>query len=320
MAGAVVNLAAAFVEQVAHVALMLAAAPTLNGVIRWLQARLVGHAGPPLLQPWREFFRLLRKQPVMAESASDVFAIAPLLSAAAVAIVAVLVPSFTLGMTLAPCADLLAIAGLLALARCSMALAGMDAGTAFGGMGASRTMAVACLSEPALVLVVFVLGLLAGSSNLDVIAAMQQESGADWRTSAGFALIATLLVAIVDGPNGPPVRAVFAMRREAMALEFSGRDLAAIDATEALRLLVWFNLIVAMFLPFGIAPAGAGPAALLLGFVCWVAKLLVLAAALTLLRTVTGRMRPTHVPHMLGLAILLGLMAVVFLFVGVGTA
>ena len=109
------------------------------------------------------------------------------------------------------------------------------------------------------------------------------------------------------------------MQREAMALEFSGRDLAVIDATEALRLLVWLNLIVAMFLPFGIAPAGAGPAALLLGFVCWVAKLLVLAGALALLQTVMGRMRLMHVPHMLGVAILLGLLAVVFLFASAGT-
>jgi formate hydrogenlyase subunit 4 len=271
------------------------------------------------LQPWRELARLLRKQPVMAESASEVFAIAPLLSAAAVAVVAALVPSFTLGVTLAPCADLLAIAGLLALARASIALAGMDAGTAFGGIGASRTMAVGCLSEPALLLVVFVLGLLAGSSNLDVIAAMQQESGTDWRTSAGLALIATALVAIADGADRAPARSEFAMQREALALEFSGRDLAVIEATEALRLLVWLNLIVAMFLSFGIAPAGAGPAALLLGIVCWLAKLMLLAGALALLQTVMGRMRLMHVPHVLGLAILVGLLAVVFLFAGVGT-
>jgi formate hydrogenlyase subunit 4 len=314
-----VNLAAAFAEQVAHVALMLAAAPTLVGVIRWMRARLVGRVGPPLLQPWREFLRLLRKQPVMAESASEVFAIAPLLSAAAVATVAVLVPSFTLGMTLAPCADLVAIAGLLALARASIALAGMDAGTAFGGIGASRTMTVACLSEPALVLVIFVLGLLAGSSNLDVIAAMQQEAGTDWRTGAGLGLIATVLVVVADGANQLMVRSEFAMQREAMALEFSGRDLAVIEATEALRQLVWLSLIVAMFFPFGVAPAGAGPAALSLGIVCWVAKLLLLAGALVLVQTVTGRMRPMQVPGMLGVAVLLGLLAVVFLFASMGT-
>ena len=128
LAGGVVNLAVAFVEQVAHVALMAAAAPTLIGIIRWMEARLAGQVGPPV-QPWQDLARLLRKQPVMAESASEVSAIAPLLSLAAVAIVAVMVPSFTLGMTLAPFADLLVIAGLLSLARCSIALAGMDAGT-----------------------------------------------------------------------------------------------------------------------------------------------------------------------------------------------
>ena len=319
LAGGVVNLAVAFVEQVAHVALMAAAAPTLIGIIRWMEARLAGQVGPPVLQPWQDLARLLRKQPVMAESASEVSAIAPLLSLAAVAIVAVMVPSFTLGMTLAPFAELLVIAGLLSLARCSIALAGMDAGTALGGMGASRVMAFGVLSEPALVLAIFALGLLAGSSNLDVIAAMQQESGAGWQTGAGLALIATVLVAIVDGLNGPAARLELAMRREATTLEFSGRDLAVIDATEALRRLVWFDLVIAMFVPFGIAAAGAGVAALLLGFVCWVAKLLVLAGALALLHTTMGRARLVHVTHVLGVAILLGLLAVVFLFASAGT-
>lgn len=313
------NLVVGFIAQILHIALMIAAAPTLIGAIRWMQARLAGRAGPPILQPWRNLARLLRKQPILAESASDVSAFAPLLSLAAVAIVAVMVPSFALGMIFAPFADLLVIAGLLSLARCSIALAGMDAGPALGGMGASRMMTVACLSEPALVLVIFTLGLLAGSSNLDVIAAMQQESGADWRTGAGLAVIATVLVAIADGAGGPMVRPELAMQRQALALEFSGADLAVIDATEALRLLVWFNLIVAMFLPFGIAPAGAGLGVLLLGFVSWVAKLLVLAAALALVRTVMGRMRPMHVPHVLGVAILLGLLAVVFLFASAAT-
>jgi formate hydrogenlyase subunit 4 len=314
-----VNLAVALVAQMVHVALMVVAAPTLTGVISWMQARLVGRAGPPALQPWQDLARLLRKHPVVAESSSEVSAVAPLLSAAAVALAAVLVPSFTLGMMLAPFADLLAIAGLLALARCSIALAGMDAGAALGGLGASRTMVVACLSVPALVLAIFALGLLAGSTNLEVIAAMQQEGGTDWRTGAALALIAAVLVAIADGTAGLAAVPELAMQREAIALEFSGRDLAVIDAAEALRLLVWFDLIIAMFLPFGIAPADAGLSALLLGCICWVAKLLVLAAALALLQTLMGRIRLMHVPHLLGVAILLGLLAVVFLCFGVGT-
>ena len=111
------NLVVGFIAQILHIALMIAAAPTLIGVIRWMQARLVGRAGPPILQPWRTLPRLLRKQPIMAESASEVSAIAPLLSLAAVGTVAVMVPSFTLGMTFASFAELLVIAGLLAVAR-----------------------------------------------------------------------------------------------------------------------------------------------------------------------------------------------------------
>jgi formate hydrogenlyase subunit 4 len=315
-----VNLVVALAVQVLHVALMLASAPTLIGVTSRMQARIVGRAGPPLLQSWRDLARLLRKQPVMAESSSEVFAVAPLLSVASVGIVVMLVPSFALGMAFAPFADLLVIAGLLALASCSIALAGMDAGSALGGMGANRAMMIAFLAEPALLLAIFTLALIAGSTNLDVIVAIQQENGMDWRTGVILALPALVLVGIADGANGPAAQAELAMQREATALEFSGRDLAVVEATEALRLLAWLNLIGAMFLPFGIAPAGTGLAALFLGLTCWLAKLLLLAGAFAVLRAVMGRTRLIHLPHMLGAAILLGILAVVFLFASVGIA
>ena len=143
-----------------------------------MQARLAGRTGASPLQPWRDLLRLLRKQTVLAESASNVTIDAPVVCAAATAVAACLVPSFTLGMTLAPFADLLLIAGLLMAARASLALAAMDAGTATGGMAASRTMLLGCLAEPALLLVLFVLALLAGSLDLDVVAAMQLENSA----------------------------------------------------------------------------------------------------------------------------------------------
>jgi formate hydrogenlyase subunit 4 len=315
-----VNHLAAFAVQVLHVALVLAAAPTFIGVITRMQARLVGRIGPPLLQPWRDLARLLHKQPVMAESASDVSALAPLLAAASVATAAVLVPSIALGMTFAPFADLLVIAGLLALARCSIALAGMDAGSALGGMGANRAMAIVGLSEAALLLVIFALALLAGSSNLDLVAAMQQETGTDWRAGAALAFAAAVVLAIMDGAGSPAAHFELAMQREATALEFSGRDLALLKATEWLRTLVWFNVISTVFLPFWIAPAGAALGALLLGLLGWAAKLLLLAGALAVLQTVIGRMRLLHAPHVVGAAILLGVLAVVFLFASVGIA
>jgi len=317
------NALVATVAQVLHVALSLAIAPVLVGFIRWIEARLIGHSGQAFVQPWQDLLRLLRKQPVVAENASRLFAVAPLVFFAAVGIAASLVPSFTLGMAFAPLSDLVVIGGLLALARCALALAGMDVGTAFGGMGASRTTTLACFAEPAFLLVIFTLALFAGSSNLDAIAAMQQEGGAASWTSLGLALAAIVLVAIVDvgcGPmGGVGARPQLAMLQQAMALEYSGRDLALIEGTEALRLVLWLNLIGAAFLPWGIASAGAGPLAWPLGLACWLVKLLLLATALAVAETVLGRMRLLRVPQLLGFAVLLGLLAAAFLFAGART-
>ncbi len=303
------GLVSGLVAQVLHIALMGVAAPSLAGIYRWMQARLAGRVGPPLLQPWWDLIRLLRKERVLAESASDVTSIAPAVSAAATAVAVCLVPSFALGMSFAPFADLLIIAGLLALARCSVALAAMDAGTALAGVGASRLMLLACLAEPALLLVLFTLALLAGSLNLSVIAAMQLENGTGLRVGVGIALAATLLVALVG-----------TMRCEMLAQEFGGPDLALLEATDAMRILVWFNLIGAMFLPFGMAPSAEGPIAWVVGIACWLIRTLVFAGVLALLHAVLGRIRLQREAQMLGVAVLLGLLAAMFLFADMGSA
>ena len=297
------------VTQLLHIALMAIATPTLSGLNHWIQARLAGRVGPSPLQPWQDLVRLLRKQTVLAEGASNVTIDAPVACAAATTIAACLVPSFTLGMTLAPFADLLLIAGLLMAARAALAMAAMDAGTAQGGIAASRTMLLGCLVAPALLLVLFVLALLAGSLNLDVIAALQLENGGDWRIGVGLALAATLLVALID-----------VMPRETLALDLGGRDLALIEATEALRLLVWFNLIGAMFLPFGMARADEGAAAWAIGIIAWLARTLLAIAALALLHAGLGRIRLVNAAQVLGIAVLLGLLAAMFLLADMGTA
>ena len=171
--------------EILHLGLMLAAAPLLIGCIRTLKARLLGRVGPPVMQPWHDLIRLARKQPVLAENASFLFAAAPTIGFAATLAAAALVPSFALGMSTAPVADLLVIAGLLALGRCTLALAGMDVGAAFGGIGASREMSFAVFAEPALILAIFTLTLLAGTTNLDGVAAVLREGSSGLRVSLG---------------------------------------------------------------------------------------------------------------------------------------
>jgi formate hydrogenlyase subunit 4 len=227
-------------------------------------------------------------------------------------------------MATAPVADLLVIAGLLTMARVALALAAMDVGTAFGGIGASREMSFAAFAEPALALVFLTLMLLAGSTNLDLIAGLLRDGSLGLRVSLGLALVSTLAVAVAENGripvDNPASHLELGMVHEAMVLEYGGPDLALIEATAALRLLLWFTLIATIFIPFGIAPAGAGPVAWAIGLAAWLAKMLGLALALAVFETSLAKMRVFRVPEFLGIAVLLGLLAAVFLFVSTGFA
>jgi formate hydrogenlyase subunit 4 len=305
-----------------HVSLMLALAPVLVGFIRWTRARLMGRIGPSVWQPWRDLLRLARKQPVLAENASWLFRAAPATAFAATLAAAALVPGFALGMATAPLSDLLAIIGLLTFARCTLALAGLDTGTAFGGIGAARDMTYATFAEPAMLLVIFTLALLVGTTNLDAIAQMLREAAVGLRVSLGLALVAILAVAIAENGripvDNPATHLELTMVHEAMVLEYSARHLALIDWAAALKLLLWMTLIVAIFAPFGTADAESGLLVWLLAVPAWGLKVGVLAAVLAAFESATAKMRVFRVPEFLGVALLLGVLAAVFLFVSQG--
>ncbi len=313
----------AFVAQMLHLALMLAAAPLLIGLLRKAEARLMGRVGPPILQPARDLVRLARKQPVIAENATWLFRAAPMVHFAAIAAAAAMVPSFTTGMTTAPLSDLLVIAGLLALARCALALAAMDIGTPFGGLGASREMTFGAFAEPALLLVVLTLALIAGTTNLDAIAVLLRDTSVGLRVSLGLAMIAILAIAVAENAripvDNPATHLELTMVHEAMTLESSGRHLALLEAASWLKLLLWLTLIATIFAPFALGSA-ASPLAWLSGLAAWALAVLGLAGALALFESGIAKMRIFRVPEFLGVAVLLGLLAAVFLFVSQGFA
>jgi formate hydrogenlyase subunit 4 len=308
--------------QLLHLALMLALAPVLTGSVRWLKARLMGRRGPHPLQPWRDLLKLLKKRPVLAENASAISRAAPYVAVASALLAAALVPSFARGMVLAPFADLLLIAGLLALGRFAMALAGMDVGTSFGGLGATREMAFAALAEPALVLVALIFAILAGTTNLDVIIGIFQEGALGLRVSLGFAAVALLAVAVAENAripvDNPATHLELTMVHEAMILEASGRHLALWEFQASLRLTLWLALLAAAFLPFGMAAPGAGPIAWVIGLCVFIVKMAALAFALAVFESTIAKMRVFRVPEFLGAALLLGLLGALYLFVSTG--
>jgi formate hydrogenlyase subunit 4 len=314
----------AILTQLLHVGLMLAAAPLVVGVTRWLKARMMGRRGASPLQPLRDLDKLLRKTPLLAENASVVSEAAPYLAFTACLLAAALVPSFARGMALAPLSDLVLLAGLLALARVALALAGLDVGTAFGGLGAAREMSFAAFAEPALLLCVLTLAILAGTTNLDLIATTIRDGALGLRVSLLLAAMAMLAVAVAENAripvDNPATHLELTMVHEAMLLEASGRHLALWEYGAALRLTLWLALVAAVFVPAGAAPEGSGPLAWGFGLLAWGAKMGALCLGLALFESATAKMRVFRVPEFLGAALLLALLAAALLFVSTGLA
>ena len=302
-----------------QMALVLLLAPLLTGFLRKVKARLLRRQGPSVIQPYRDLLRLLRKEVVIAEGASWLFRVAPYLIFAATWVAAALVPTFATGLTFSWTADLIAIIALLGSARFFLALAGMDVGTSFGGIGASREVLIASLAEPAMLLVVFTLALVAGSTQLSTVAAVIASPEVGLRVSLGLALIGLVIVAIAENAripvDNPATHLELTMVHEAMVLEYSGRHLAMIEFAASLKLLLFLSLIACLFAPWGLAGAGAGIGGSAVGFASSLGKLLVGALALAVFETSIAKMRVFRVPDFLGAALMLGLLGTLLLFV-----
>ena len=305
--------------QIAQNLLVLLLAPLVTGYVRKIKARLLRRRGPPLIQPYRDLLKLLRKESVLAENASWVFRVAPYIIFATTWVAAALVPTFASGLGLSPAADLIAIVALLGSARFMLALAGLDVGTAFGGIGSSREMMIASLAEPAMLLIAFTLSLLAGSTQLSTVASFMHGPGVGLRVSLGLALAALIMVAIAENAripvDNPATHLELTMVHEAMILEYSGRHLAVIEAAVSLKLLLYLSLIGCVFAPWGMAVAGEGIESYTIGAAAYVIKLAVGGFLLAVFETVTAKMRVFRVSDFLGAALMLGLLAALLRFV-----
>jgi formate hydrogenlyase subunit 4 len=308
-----------FAVQGAQMLLVLLLAPLLTGLVRKVKAHFLRRRGPPLIQPYRDLVRLMRKDVVLAENASWLFRVIPYLVFAATWVAASLVPTFRTGLLFSWSADLIAIIALLGSARFFQALAGLDVGTSFGGIGSSREVMIASLAEPAMIMVVFTLALIAGSTQLSTMAGYMLSPAVGLRVSLGLALLALIMVAIAENAripvDNPATHLELTMVHEAMVLEYSGRHLALIDLSASLKLLLYFSLIACLFTPWGLAHPDAGGQTLAIGIVSYLVKLAVGGVLLAIFETSIAKMRVFRVPEFLGAALMLGLLATLLLFV-----
>jgi formate hydrogenlyase subunit 4 len=312
----------ALFAQLFQMTLILLLAPLLTGLVRKVKARLQRRQGPPLLQPYLELRRLLGKDAVVAENASWLFRVAPYFVFAATWVAAALIPTFAANLMFSWSGDLITITALLGSARFALALAGMDIGTSFGGIGASREMMIASLAEPAMLMIVFSVALIAGSTQLSTIAEAMLNGHEGLRVSLALALVALVIVAVAENGripvDNPSTHLELTMVHEAMVLEYSGRRLAMIEWAASLKLMLYVSMIACVFVPIGLADDMASPVRDVVGAVAWVAKMAVGGIALGVAEMSVAKMRVFRVPNFLGAALMLGLLGVLLLFVSRG--
>ncbi len=295
----------------AQMALFVGAAPLLAGWVRRVKCHMQNRAAPALWQPYRDLAKLFHKDMVLADNASWLFRATPYIVFGAMLLAAAAIPLVAVDLPTGAIADVIVLVGFFALARFFTALAGMDIGTAFGGMGASREMTIAALAEPAMLMAVFTLSMTAGSTNLSTAIHHTLEAGLVLRPSFLFALLALAMVAVAETGripvDNPATHLELTMIHEAMILEYSGRHLALIEWAAQIKLMIYAVLIANIFWPWGIAQEFTSEA-LGVGTVAIATKLAALAVVLVVWETVLAKLRIFRVPPFLGFAFLLSLL------------
>jgi len=307
-----------YLLEIGQAVLALVLSPVLVGSIRWWKARLQGRRGAP---PWFAYYdlrKLFGKDVIISKNASWIFRFTPYLVFSTTLAVTLLIPLIAAPLQFDALGDLLLVVYLLLLGTFFLALAGLDPGTAFGGMGASREMTIAAIAEPTMALSIFGLALGAGSTNLGrIVAQTVAQPGAAINPGHLLGFAALFIVTLAETGrlpvDNPSTHLELTMIHEAMVLEYSGRYLALLEWAAALRLLIFFGLLANMFAPWGVATT-LTPISLSLAVIALVAKLAGLGFVVALLETRLAKLRLFRVPELLAVSFVLALLAVMSTF------
>lgn len=288
--------------------------PLLVGLMSKIRARAEGRRGAPIWQPLLDLRKLAKKERIHSEHSSAVFAIAPFVLVASTAVAVALTPLMTTSPVIGRNADAFVIVYLLLLGSVAIALAALDSGTAFGGMGASRAMTIGALSEPAMLVALLALSVQAQTSNLpDIISATLSHPALVANPQRLLALVALVIVIIAETGripvDNPSTHLELTMIHEAMTLEYSGPELGLISLSEAMRVGLLFGLLANLFVPWGIA-TDSSVMRIAVGVAALGAKSAVIAIAISLIEVSTAKLRLFRVPELLAGGFVLAVLAV----------
>ncbi|HMK57238.1 MAG TPA: NADH-quinone oxidoreductase subunit H [Dissulfurispiraceae bacterium] len=307
-----------YIIELLQVAVLLGLAPAFVGWVRMVKCWTQGRTSAGLLQPYRDLAKLFSKEILLAENASWIFRFTPYLVFGTTVLAGGIIPILSIDLPLAPTADVIVIVALFAIARFFTALAGMDIGTAFGGMGSSREMMIASLAEPAMLMAIFTVSLANRSTSLSEIIQVIYSGQSVIRPSLAFAFLAFVLIALAETGrvpvDNPATHLELTMVHEAMILEYSGRHLALIEWAGMMKLFLFTSLGVAAFAPWGIA-AREELSAVPLALMYMIVKLGVVGIAIVLIETGLAKMRLFRLTEFLGAAFLLATLGMLAFFI-----
>ena len=311
------NHAPAIAFQILQSVLVVLAAPLLMGWVNQCRAWLQNRSAPSVLVPYYTLAKLFHKDAVIARDASPLFRLTPYVLFGCMWLAAGIVPVLATGLPFAPAADIIALVGVFALARMFSALAAMDIGTSFGGLGARREMLIGFLAEPAMLMTLFTAAFISGSTQLAIIVDTLAHRDFAIHPSLAFAAVAFLMVLLAENAripvDNPATHLELTMVHEALILEYSARHLALIEWAAAIKLFAYISIGVALFVPWGIADAGNW-AALPVALAALVAKLAFAGAGLALIESLLAKMRIFMVAEYLSTAFLLAVLGMLLHF------
>jgi len=301
-----------------QIAVLLGIAPAFTGWVRMLKCWSQGRTSAGLFQPYRDIIKLFSKDVVLADNASWIFRFTPYLVFGTVVLSGGIIPMLSLELPIASAADVIVLVGLFAIARFFTALAGMDIGTAFGGMGSSREMTIASLAEPAMLMAIFTVSLASKSTSLSQMVHVVYSGQSVLRPSLAFALFAFILIALAETGripvDNPATHLELTMIHEAMILEYSGRHLALIEWANMMKLFLFVMLGAAVFAPWGIAQTG-DLTVIIAAFLIMLLKLAVVGIVLVIIETGLAKMRIFRLTEFLGSAFLLATLGMLSYFI-----
>lgn len=297
--------------------IILLVSPLIIGVIRKIKAFMQNRRGADVLQPYRNLRKQFQKEVIVSSAASWITPIMPYILFSTTVAAAMLVPTFMIIFPLSGLGDVLVIIYLLALGSFFLALAGLDQGSAFGGMGSSRHMTISSVAEPAMILAIFAVGLTVSSANISQIVSNGSIGDFFLNPLYLFSFLALFLVMLAETGripiDNPATHLELTMIHEAMILDYSGRYLAFIEWASAIKLLLFLTLLSNIFFPIGIISSFSILGALA-ALIIYIAKLLIFASVIAIIESIMAKFRLFRVPDLLWIAFMVSLLGIIIHF------